>query len=415
MQYVARFLAVTRQDPNFAASIVRSVAPGLPGPRRTDPFLAYPHLKWLDELFERFLDDSKILMKRGPRIGKRLLADFLMTLPAGRAFQVETAFNRQNMEEFKEFAERWSTPTQRVTAMSKINEFFEYISRLQDIGAIETNSYISLAMERHEFEHFIENVDFSASPRSADVSARPMPTRYHLRLKEIITENDFAWPKSLRSEVNGRPLHSIPWQDPKTGRSTEVFCPVLPRLLLLMLDLPLRNVQVRRLDSGEGDAERWNPATRGWEANTGPHGNYWKRLGAGNPRRGCIRRIATSEGGSITGLYVNSNKTQDRGVLFDDTAGYEIPWEHVEVLENLAALRDWQERYNPVSGPLPHAELAPHIFGDEPSKAVRALIPDRFYLFRYPQNRGTAAPRCLSAMPHACSSSTTPWRSSNGA
>ncbi|AMB44058.1 VPA1269 family protein [Methylobacterium sp. AMS5] len=389
LQYVARFVAVKLHDPNFAASIERSAVPGLPGPRRPDPFKACPHLGWLDELYEQFLDESKILIKKGPRAGKRLLGEFFMTLPKGNPSRVETAFNVNDMADLRVFAANWSTPTQRILAMGKINEFIDFIERQHRLGAIKTNGTLLLGLERHEVEHFNKSVQVPAgASRSADVSARPMPTRYHLRLKEIITADDFAWPKSLRNGVNGRPLHSIPWRDPETGRSTEVFCPVLPRLLLLMLDLPLRNVQVRRLDSGEGDAERWNSTTHSWEANTGRHGGFWKRMGVRNPRRGCIRRIATSEGGSITGIYVNSNKTQDRGVLFDDTAGYEIPWEHVEVLENLDALRDWQERYNPVAGPLPHSELAPHIFNDEPSKSVRALIPDRFFLFRYPQNPG---------------------------
>ena len=170
---------------------------------------------------------------------------------------------------------------------------------------------------------------------------------------------------------------------------------MLARLLLLQLDLPLRNVQARRLDSGEGDTERWDPETLSWGMNDGPHGGRWERMGSGNPRRGCIRHIPTGEGRFITGLWINSNKTQDRGVLFDDTAGYEIPWEHADVLQNLAAMREWQERHNPVGSPLPHAELAPNIFDDEPSEVVRALIPDRFYLFRYPPNpgpRGSEAP-----------------------
>ncbi len=33
-------------------------------------------------------------------------------------------------------------------------------------------------------------------------------------------------------------------------------------------------------------------------------------------------------------------------------SGYEIPWEFLDVIENLAAMRAWQERYNSVGQPL---------------------------------------------------------------
>jgi hypothetical protein len=159
-------------------------------------------------------------------------------------------------------------------------------------------------------------------------------------------------------------------------------------MLLLHLELPLRNIQVRRLDSGEGDSRCYDAKRGAWQDATGPNARHWETAGAKNSRRGVFREIASPTGSTITGFWINSNKTQDAGNLFDETSGYEIPWQHDEVLENLAAMRAWQEKYNPVLGPLPYASVPEGIFEDEPSEVVRAVLPSRFYLFRYPLNTG---------------------------
>ena len=64
-------------------------------------------------------------------------------------------------------------------------------------------------------------------------------------------------------------------------------------MLLIHLDLPLRNVQVRRLDSGEGDSRAWDPATGRWKIAAGRLSGYWERVGVKNPRRGVFREIQT--------------------------------------------------------------------------------------------------------------------------
>lgn len=387
LRYAARFLAAELGDPHFGASVFRFAR--LQGPRRVDPFKACPHLAWLDTLYEQWLDETNVLQKDRARSGKRLLGEFFMTLPIEKPSRVETAFNDDDMRALERFAWTWSTPSERRAAMNRLNGFLDFLVRQHSAKALNITGPMLLALERHEIEHFTKRVHV---PRRAsltgEVQARPMPTRYHQRLKEIITENDFAWPKSLRNGSTDRPRHWIAWRDPETGKPSEIFCPVLARLLLLQLDLPLRNIQARRLDSGEGDTERWNARTGIWEPNTGTHGGRWERMGAANPRRGVIRRLTAGEGKTVTGIWVNSNKTIDRHQLFDETAGYEIPWEDMDILRNLAAMRDWQERYNPVDRPLAHADTPEHIFDNEPSEMVAALIPDRFYLFRYPPNPG---------------------------
>jgi hypothetical protein len=215
-----------------------------------------------------------------------------------------------------------------------------------------------------------------------------MPARFHHLLKEIVSERDFAWAKSIRNGLTGLPSHWISWWNPETKEVEQVFCEVLPRMLLLHLDLPLRNSQIRRLDSGEGDPRTWDLTKETWKDNTGPHAGHWERVGAKVTSRGVITEIIT-ETGTIAGFWINTNKTADGPNLFDETSGYQIPWQHDEVIQNLAAMRAWQEKYNPVDGPMPWAEIAPYIFSDDdPGDVVRAVLPDRFYLFRYPLNVG---------------------------
>jgi hypothetical protein len=403
LRFGITFLAVERNDTHFGASVLRSSKSNPTRVRRHDPFKVHPHLGWLDRLFEEWLDtEAQVLMKRGPRVGKQLLGDFFSTLPPDNPSRIETAFNASDMSKLRSYANTWSTGTQRALAMSRINDFLNYLRRQHKDDLLGVEGPLFLDLEQHEVEAFKRSVKVPrSSSRMGEVKARPMPTKYHQLLKDLITENYFAWPKSLCDGRNGRPQQWMNWTDPKTGLSHEVFCPVLSRLLLLHLDLPLRNVQIRRLDSGEGDSEAWNPDTGAWEPNQGRHGGYWQRMGAVNPRRGVIRRLAGNHGRSIAGIWVNSNKTKDSDNLFDETSGYEIPWEHEEVLRNLAAMRDWQERFNPVDGPLAHADLPPHLFQAEPSRDIRALLPAHFYLFRYPLNtfdRGAESPPSYAAV-----------------
>lgn len=390
LRQFGRLLAVERDDVMFSSSFLNPVRRMKIGPRIPTVIAANPHLAWIEAAFETWIDRSVALTKKGPRQALRLLTDFMITLQREETTS-ERIFSRANVKALLEFAANWSTASSRGLAMSKVFDFAEWYCL--EFAKHEHRSP-PFDMTRYDVEQFLKALP-PAPMRHAEVAARPMPTRFHHMLKEIILERNFAWPKSLCAGTTGLPVHWIPWTDPETGKMTSVFCEVLARMLLMQLDLPLRNVQVRRLDSGEGDDRQYDPESKTWAMAGGPHAGHWRRQRAKNPHRGAIREIIT-ETGTIAGFWVNSNKTQDSASVFDETSGYEIPWQHDEVLENVVAMRRWQERYNPVAGPLPHAEVPPGIFADEPSRAVRALLPDRFYLFRYPQNTG---PRGREAPP----------------
>ena len=374
-----------RQDPSF---IIARVMNGRGGSakRNKDVSASARHLSWLEQSYDRYVSEKNVTVTSNYRHGIRLLRDYYVTRSSSDYCYPEAAFERSILLGMLEFAQTWSTPGTRLLAASQVRE---YLMWFQLNMVDESGECTPDALAPVDFERFARKVA-AETPRlpQGEVSARPMPTQYHTMLKEIITADDFAWPKSLKYR-NGRRRFWMRIKDPETGNYDELFCPVLPRLLLLMLDIPLRLLQARRLDSGEGDSRRWDPVSGKWEAATGFHAGYWDRQpSVRNPRRGVLREMPTRSGGTITGLYVNSNKMMDAKTLFNEMSGYEIPWEHPEVLLNLAAMREWQERYNPVAGPLAYEDIPKGILPVVANDTIRGNMPARFYLFRYPGNGG---------------------------
>jgi hypothetical protein len=171
----------------------------------------------------------------------------------------------------------------------------------------------------------------------------------------------------------------------KDGTRLEMWSPVRWVGLLVKLILPLRTFQVRMLDSGEADT--WRYAAGNWTLNL-------SRLAQGSERRplqqGVFRRsdpLADGEAVS-TVLYINTNKTADIARSGPDK-GYVLPWSfggpvHQDVFYWIERLRNWQEKYNPVSRRTAWRELdGRHI--DAKSEVQLAAYPDTCFLFRMPE------------------------------
>jgi hypothetical protein len=157
----------------------------------------------------------------------------------------------------------------------------------------------------------------------------------------------------------------------------EIWSPVRAVALLVKLTLPLRTYQVRMLDSGEADT--WRYTSFGWVINDRP-------LASGKNsqpvQRGVFRRIEDRESGTtLTGLYVNTNKTADVRVEREE-AGYVIPWHHERLLYWLEKLRNWQEKYNPIPRPIAWATLEIKHLEHAKSAQQLARQPDTCFLFR---------------------------------
>ena len=203
----------------------------------------------------------------------------------------------------------------------------------------------------------------------------------------LIDQNDpdCVW---RRRSLSGSTLRSI--------EITEIWSPVRAVTLYIKLLLPLRAHQVRMLDSGEGDTWRYEPGSlqasdpedpKTWHYTTGRWRLNDSRLGEGTERRPSMRGVfhRSAEGGiTMTGLYINTNKTAD--ISKDETKkGYIIPWQNEEALYWLAKVRDWQQRYNSLSAPVPWSDLIHKHFGDSvPHPDVLTGRGRACFLFRDP-------------------------------
>ncbi|MFY9329488.1 MAG: integrase family protein [Georgfuchsia sp.] len=144
-------------------------------------------------------------------------------------------------------------------------------------------------------------------------------------------------------------------------RVTELWSPARAVALYVKLELPLRSFQVRMLDSGEADT---------WRYVHGPQGGCFVLndlpLATGSAtrpyQRGVFHHHAKESG---AGLFINTNKTADINKAAN-AQGYVIPWAHEIVLYWLNKLRQWQERYNPITEPMAWSELQTKHFGNTP-------------------------------------------------
>ncbi|AET89971.1 integrase family protein [Burkholderia sp. YI23] len=171
----------------------------------------------------------------------------------------------------------------------------------------------------------------------------------------------------------------------KDGTHLEMWSPVRWVALLVKLILPLRTFQVRMLDSGEADT--WRYTAGAWALNP-------SKLARGSQRRplqqGVLRRSTPlADGEAVPAvLYINTNKTADIAKSGPEK-GYMLPWSfggpvHQDVFHWLEKLRNWQEKYNPVSRRTAWTELdGRHIVAK--SDVQLAGYPDACFLFRMPE------------------------------
>ncbi len=164
----------------------------------------------------------------------------------------------------------------------------------------------------------------------------------------------------------------------------QIWSPVKTMVIFMKLHLPLRTYQVRMLDSGEADT--WRYENGKWVENT------QHDFSLGTEKRpfgkGVFRRIHdTMTGLYSTGLYINTNKTADQN-KDELERGYIIPWQNEEVLYWLEKLRNWQEKYNPISKPTDCTTLLKKHTGKKKSDKQLESIGEVAFLFRDASAKG---------------------------
>lgn len=217
---------------------------------------------------------------------------------------------------------------------------------------------------------------YRAKPTEA--KSTPLPLRYLKKLKQILRDDNWGWPKSLD-------LHRI--ERIENGKIISEWNPIFAYLVYGMLELPWRKIQFLSLDSGEGDALEFDKKTLGWVKNKSDHAGYWQRdVRAKRKHRGVVAYDGSPNNGA--GFYVNTNKTADIEVGFGEQSGYFTPWQNAEMIELFYELRNWQMTHNPVSGPTSYRDawIAFHPRSHPPTETIMNQVPDRFYLFRDIQN-----------------------------
>jgi Phage integrase family. len=179
----------------------------------------------------------------------------------------------------------------------------------------------------------------------------------------------------------------------------EMWSPVRWVALLLKLMIPARTGQIRVCDSGESDTWRYDGGK--FVLNTGP-------LAEGTETApwamGIFRRIRGRESGESAILYFNTNKTAD-ALKSGADKGQECPWPHFEAItENpyywIEKLRNWQEKYNPITRRTKWAELPTKRSLGVKSEIQKASYADACFLFRTPETPGEEAWPITNTMLH---------------
>lgn len=240
-------------------------------------------------------------------------------------------------------AQKWDPPFEEFSSDKRVIQsvfsFVEYIISTRFVAEDDNGHPYRLPGYRNP----IAEVKQTGQGHSVTVRDA-MPTRWVRRLREILTEDDYRWPK----EAFESGADTIMWNHPDHGW-TEIWSPVRTYAILMKLELPERTFQVRVANSGEADIDFYDYVSNTWSKN--PHklaGQTPYGHDMGVPRQ----LIDFRANATFTGLYFNTNKTGDLGKL-PSQRGHVVPWQNETVLRLAGELRVWQEKYNPIERPTP--------------------------------------------------------------
>lgn len=350
-------------------------------PRRD--FEALPHSHTWIHWFETYIDEKFLGAITAYERSFRLLTEYIIKDPK----QAEPAVFFARQTERRDFFDGLRDGRSVRDLSHMIGILYDFLNWIlaNNEEFCATNQVTDEVIVRAEYTNPIRVRELDKlRAEAAEVSVRPsqtvqiaLPLEYMNEIEAIILQEDMAWPRRFRNNF-------VTWTNPETRAIEEVFCPVLPYLVLLLLKLPIRHAQARRLDSGEGDEEIYDLASKRWQQNPEPFAGHWINHRVRNPNRGALRKIIdTWNDATLCGFYINSNKTADRKYLFSEDSGYVISWENVDAIDVVLKMRKWQEKYNPLEGPTRYSDLRSGVF-EKMSPAAAKRRPDCFYLFRYP-------------------------------
>jgi Putative phage integrase len=175
--------------------------------------------------------------------------------------------------------------------------------------------------------------------------------------------NDFELARTMGEP---RPTYLHVMKNPTTQAYEEIFFPLSPIIIDIILHSGMRKFSARWLDSGEGDEFSVDIAAKIDRPNLLPTATKGRR-------EGFLRICEFVEKGGRRrelGMFMNTNKT---GVL------YEVPWIDPELAAHVDRLAKLQTTYNPIEAPIPARDPdISELYGHSGS------VPTVFPLFRNP-------------------------------
>lgn len=236
-----------------------------------------------------------------------------------------------------------------------LRRFSKYVAS-SHLRLIDDSSYFPLVTEEDYQKFKNEKKKLGIGEKLAEADATPLPPHYYKLTREILEEGEHGWPgrhRLCRAVLEGE----------------ERYVPVLTALFLALFEIPVRTIQLRRLDSGEGDPRTFDGHRLEWIDNTGPLAGYWAREEGADHYRGYAGQ--TNSPGTV-GFRINTNK---------HSSAYIIPWQNAQLHRLFYGLALWQRRWNRVTGPV---QLE---YDGEPEDGAKDRLPVVFPLFRMPGGR----------------------------
>lgn len=298
--------------------------------------------------FESFTSDRPDLEKWG-RIMSLFIQEHVHATYSGRLRKI-------SCDDFLDFLSQLkSAPDIKDIRRSHINNYTEsgycfrnylikkYVSndtRNTKISDIET--FFSFAIERLRVEEKEGDREYSQIKNPVDlifdrfkITYRAGSTRKSIspkiisELKNILVDNDYEWPKTLKDWG-----HLV---NKETQQLEYVWCPSAAICLYLLLSVPLRGLQARMLDSGEGDAEIFD-----FESGKMIRNKYQLPVDGILSKTRCEGFIQIVPSGipeepEIVGLWITVEKTSDFGRA--------IPYVSDDLIKHLKFQREWIFRY----------------------------------------------------------------------
>ena len=169
---------------------------------------------------------------------------------------------------------------------------------------------------------------FNEPPKSG-TTRKAIAAHVMEEMRLVLTEDDYAW-----SRTQGGWTHLV---NEETRALEYVWCPSAAIMLYTLLSVPLRSLQSRLLDSGEGDALIFDFDRLTMVRN--PRQLAMDGVIDGSRQEGVLQVMPSGmlDVVDIVGVWVPVNKTSD--------TGYSIPWVSDDLLRHLRYQHEWVRQY----------------------------------------------------------------------